>query len=172
MGTGAGRRPWRGVQAVLDGGFHQLVVGRMEFHQVNAVAKAVVRVEFGLELVGQCAQLQVVRRAGEGAKLGQTSLCALATFAPHGLDQCRVLRVHVVVAQLVGQVAHSVGVRQVQRSGSGFRAGVDVGMGVHVSLLFSKLFRPSAKGMGCQQGMQRTAAIWPGLLHQSGARSG
>src|SRR5574344_1497071 len=45
--------PGQRRQAVLDGRAHQLVIGRVEFHQVDAVAVAVMGLELRLVLVGQ-----------------------------------------------------------------------------------------------------------------------
>lgn len=88
------------MDAFFDGRLHQRVVRGVEAHQVDAVAEAVVGVEFGRIPVGQGAQLQVVGRAGELAEARQVRLRPGRAFALDGLPQGRVLRVHVVARQL------------------------------------------------------------------------
>ncbi|MBK5008638.1 SDR family oxidoreductase [Pseudomonas sp. S60] len=53
MGAGAGFGPRQRRQAMLDGGAHQFMVGRVEFDQVDTVAIAVMAAEFGFVRVGQ-----------------------------------------------------------------------------------------------------------------------
>ena len=47
VGAGAGLLPGAAVQAVFHGQAHQLMVGRVEAHLVNAMAEAVMGVEGG-----------------------------------------------------------------------------------------------------------------------------
>ncbi|MCY1413378.1 hypothetical protein D9M71_288080 [compost metagenome] len=53
MGALTRVRPGQRGQAMLDGRTHQLVVGRMELHQVDAVAVTVMAIENRFVLVGQ-----------------------------------------------------------------------------------------------------------------------
>ena len=59
------------MQAVLDRAAHQLVIGGVELHQIDAAAEAVVRIEQRRVLVGQHAQLQILGRAGQAAELAR-----------------------------------------------------------------------------------------------------
>ncbi|MNP07231.1 hypothetical protein D3C76_992490 [compost metagenome] len=65
MGAWAGFGPWQRRQAVLDGGAHQFVVGRVELDQVDAMAVAVVAAELRLVRIGQEARLHQ-RAASQG----------------------------------------------------------------------------------------------------------
>ena len=117
--------PGRGMQAMLDRGLHELVVSRVKPHQVNTPAKAVVGVEFGLELVGQVAQRQVIGCANVCAKPAEFGLAPLTAFARHSGLQGAVGGEEVVVLQLGGEVAGFVGVGQ---PGAGLG---EVNSGVH-----------------------------------------
>ena len=109
---------------MLNGCFHQLVIAWVKFHQIDAIAKAVMRIKLGLELIGQIPQLKIIDRARHLTKLAELGVGPLPALALHRLAQGGVLGVHVVVAQLGGQVAQLMGVGQVDRVGCGVHTAI------------------------------------------------
>jgi hypothetical protein len=56
LSTGARIGPGHGGQTMLNGGAHQLVIGRVKLHQINALAIAVVAFEYRLVFIGEKAR--------------------------------------------------------------------------------------------------------------------
>src|SRR6202042_979767 len=87
--------PRRGVQSVLDRDPHQLVVGRVVFDLVDAVAIAVVGAQDGPVALGQLAPALGLPGAGNGADRGHLVQAPLTAFADQRLDKdrgrCRVV---------------------------------------------------------------------------------
>ena len=81
--------PRRGVQAVLDRGAHQLVVGGVVLDLVDTVAVAIVGVQYGPVAVGQLAPPLRLRRAGYRADRGHLVEAPLPAFADQRLDEYR-----------------------------------------------------------------------------------
>ncbi|MDT4817026.1 hypothetical protein FQZ97_500910 [compost metagenome] len=98
LGAGAGIGPGHGGDAVLDRGGHQFVVGRVELHQVDAVAIAVMALEYRLVLVGEEARRHQ-RTSGQGAIAVQALLGPAAMEATHPLLQRQVDAVEVGAIQ-------------------------------------------------------------------------
>ena len=106
--AGPGIGPGRRVQAVLDRGLHQRVIGGMERHEVDPVAEAVVGFELRAESIGERAEREVVGRAGELAERGEIVVRPGRAFAPHRLLQRGVLQVQVEVDELARDVLDAV----------------------------------------------------------------
>lgn len=108
LGAGARVGPGQRGQFVFDGGAHQLVVGGVELHQVDAVAVAVVAMELRLVLVGQEAGRHQ-RAAGQLAVALQALLGPAALVATHPLLERQVEAVEVGTIQRRYLVGHFVG---------------------------------------------------------------
>ncbi|MCY1432015.1 hypothetical protein D9M71_479980 [compost metagenome] len=94
LGAGTRIGPRQRRQAMLDGRAHQLVVGRVEFHQVDAMAVAVVGLEHRLVLVGEEAGRQQ-RATGQCAigihlLLGPAAIEAADPFLQRQVDAVEV----------------------------------------------------------------------------------
>ena len=81
--------PRRGVQAMADRHFHQLVVGGVVFDFVDAVPIAVVGVQDRLVAIGQLAPALCLPAAGQRAELGDLVEAPLPAFADQRLGQHR-----------------------------------------------------------------------------------
>ena len=81
--------PWRGVQAMADRDFHQLVVRGVVFDFVDAVAVAVVGVQDRLVAIGQLAPALRLPAARQRAELGDLVEAPLPAFADQRVGQDR-----------------------------------------------------------------------------------
>ncbi|MCY1284062.1 hypothetical protein D9M70_329560 [compost metagenome] len=98
LGTGARIGPGHGRDAALDGSAHQLVIGRVEFHQVDAVPIAVMALEYRLVLVGEESRCHQ-RPAGQGTVAVQAAFRPAAVVTAHPLLQRQVDAIEVGAIQ-------------------------------------------------------------------------
>ena len=94
------------MDALLDRGLHELVIGGMETHEVDAPPIAVMRVELGRVLVGERAELQRHRLARLRAEGGEAVSSPSRALALNRLLQGCVQIVEAVVGELEGLIYH------------------------------------------------------------------
>ena len=82
--------PGRSVQALFDGEPHELVIGGMVAHEIDAIAVAVVGVELGRIAVGEHAEFERLGRAEPGAERGEFVARPAAALARDAVLQRRV----------------------------------------------------------------------------------
>ena len=99
MGALARLAPRRSVQARRDGLLHQLMIGGMEAHEIDASAKTVVGVELGRMPVGERAKLEIIRRARHGAESDEVGARPVRAFARDALAQSGVAGKEIVVGE-------------------------------------------------------------------------
>ena len=122
--------PRRRMKAVLDRGFHQGVIGRMEADEIDAPPVSIVGVELGRVLVRQRPQLQKFRRPGAGPEGSERIAGPARAFALNRLLQRRVGIEEVGVDEFDRLVEDLVGDGPIRVEG---RAEIvlSVGKGVH-----------------------------------------
>src|SRR5699024_4872196 len=109
FGTGARVGPGAGVRAVGDRVAHHPVVGGMELDLVDAVAPAIVGVQYRRAGVGQLRVALIVGRADQGPNLGDLVYRPVRAVPADGLDQGCVGGELVDVHARGGLVEHLVG---------------------------------------------------------------
>ena len=101
--------PRRGVQAVFDRDPHQLVIGGMKAHEIDAPAIAVVGVEIRRIAIGERAELEIVGRAELRAERFEVGARPIGALARNALSKRGVAGEEVVVGEREGLVEDFVG---------------------------------------------------------------
>ena len=130
--------PGRRMKPVLDRGFHQRVIGRMEADEIDAPPVSIVGVELGRVLVRQRPQLQKLGRPGAGPEGSQRIAGPARAFALNRLLQRGVGIVEVGVDEFDGLVDDLVGDGAVRVEGA-TEIVLSVGKGVHAISLFQEV---------------------------------
>src|SRR5271156_4727826 len=97
------------MQALLDRGLHQRMIGRMEADEIDAAPVAVVGVELWRVLIRQRPQLQKFSRARARAEGSERIAGPACAFALNRLLQRRVGFVEVIVDEFDRLVEYLVG---------------------------------------------------------------
>ncbi|MNY15470.1 hypothetical protein D3C86_1486830 [compost metagenome] len=103
--------PGGGGQPRLQPEPHQLMIGRVKPHLVDAAAIAVVGVQHRRDAVGLHAPVDDFSRTAAGAERRQPRLVLPAARSAHGVRQCPVAGEQVEVLQRRRLVSHLVGVQ-------------------------------------------------------------
>ncbi|MNY10243.1 hypothetical protein D3C86_1432060 [compost metagenome] len=145
--------PGGGGQPGLQSERHQLMIGGMKGHLVDAAAVAVVGVQHRRHAVGLHAPVDDLGRAAAGAQGGQPRLMLRPAAAAHGVQQRPVAGEQVDVLQRRRLVGHLVGVQigdgtEGRHGRAPFRLGAEHGTGV-ARLRASPL--PMGEGLSLQE---------------------
>ena len=103
------------MDPLLDRDSHQLVIGGMEAHEIDAPPVAIVGVEFRRMAVGERAEFEIVGRPGARAEGGEIVERPGRAFARDALLQRRVAVEEVVVGERDGLVEDLMGRERVFR---------------------------------------------------------
>ncbi|MNT18028.1 hypothetical protein D3C72_1532100 [compost metagenome] len=145
--------PGGGGQPRLQSEPHQLMIGRVKPHLVNAAAIAVVRVQHRRDAVGLNAPVDDLGRAAAGAQRGQPGLVLLAACATHSVEQGPVAGEQVDVLQRRRLVGHFMGV-QIGDGTEGRHGRAPFRQGASMAWASSSREPPSPDG----RGLERTRA--------------
>ena len=109
MRAGALVRPGERVRLAAEDQPHQLVVGGMEFDEVDAMAEAVVRAQLGQVPVGLARQVLDLGAADQGSGLLQVIRRPVGTEDANRVTQRFVAGIEVVIFERTRLVHHLMG---------------------------------------------------------------